>query len=270
MIVTDCGGGTVDVISYQITSLAPFQVIESTVGIGGMCGGAFLNARFEEHDATRLGAWKLSEYQTTKPRSWRIAQDVFEERVKRWFGSTSMTEFEVPLAGMPDDDEAGVEDGCLLLTSAQVSAIFEPVLADVITLVDQQVEALRQGHHSIAVILLVGGFGASAALFKHLKSHYQTELPPPYSARLDAGAANTAITDPDNLSIQVLQPQDGWTACLRGALSRGLDGTIVTARKTRYHYGVKIDQIFDASKHPASSKWYDAFYDGDRARAVMS
>ncbi|TID04775.1 hypothetical protein CH35J_003145 [Colletotrichum higginsianum] len=45
-VVCDAGGGTVDLISYEITSLNPTVVREAIKGDGGLCGGVFLDEAF--------------------------------------------------------------------------------------------------------------------------------------------------------------------------------------------------------------------------------
>lgn len=46
-VLCDAGGGTVDLITYQIQSLTPFlKVVEAATGDGGLCGSTFLNRRF--------------------------------------------------------------------------------------------------------------------------------------------------------------------------------------------------------------------------------
>ena len=55
IIVCDCGGGTVDLISYRIRRLEPLlQVEESGVCNGGKCGGVFINRIFEEEVDKKL------------------------------------------------------------------------------------------------------------------------------------------------------------------------------------------------------------------------
>lgn len=44
-VVCDAGGGTVDLITYKVTKLAPLVVEESVVGSGGLCGSTYLNRR---------------------------------------------------------------------------------------------------------------------------------------------------------------------------------------------------------------------------------
>lgn len=48
-VVCDAGGGTVDLISYEVTSVDRLQVKEVTEGTGGKCGSAMLNMRFRRH-----------------------------------------------------------------------------------------------------------------------------------------------------------------------------------------------------------------------------
>ncbi|KAK2006639.1 actin-like ATPase domain-containing protein [Colletotrichum eremochloae] len=47
-VVCDAGGGTVDLISYQITEVSPVTVKESVKGNGKLCGGIFLDQAFIE------------------------------------------------------------------------------------------------------------------------------------------------------------------------------------------------------------------------------
>lgn len=55
-ILCDAGGGTVDLISYTITSLNPIlKVREAAPGSGGLCGSTFLNRRFGEFLVEKLG-----------------------------------------------------------------------------------------------------------------------------------------------------------------------------------------------------------------------
>lgn len=43
IMILDAGGGTVDLITYVVTQLDPFQVEESGICTGGKCGGVFVN-----------------------------------------------------------------------------------------------------------------------------------------------------------------------------------------------------------------------------------
>jgi actin-like ATPase involved in cell morphogenesis len=55
-VVADCGGGTVDLISYEVISVKPYlEVGERVSGTGGMCGSSFLNRNFEKLVRGRIG-----------------------------------------------------------------------------------------------------------------------------------------------------------------------------------------------------------------------
>lgn len=54
-VVVDCGGGTVDLISYQIMALHPnLEIKECAVGTGGMCGSTYINNNFENFVRSRI------------------------------------------------------------------------------------------------------------------------------------------------------------------------------------------------------------------------
>lgn len=54
-VICDAGGGTVDLISYTITTLKPvLEIKEASPGSGALCGSTFLNQRFEAFLRNRL------------------------------------------------------------------------------------------------------------------------------------------------------------------------------------------------------------------------
>jgi molecular chaperone DnaK (HSP70) len=48
-VVCDAGGGTVDLISYEVSRVDKLEVREVTEGTGGKCGSSMLNMRFRRH-----------------------------------------------------------------------------------------------------------------------------------------------------------------------------------------------------------------------------
>lgn len=54
-MICDAGGGTVDLISYQIGQVDPIAMQEAVEGTGGLCGGVFVDEAFERMCKTRLG-----------------------------------------------------------------------------------------------------------------------------------------------------------------------------------------------------------------------
>ncbi|KAL8397751.1 hypothetical protein RB594_004453 [Gaeumannomyces avenae] len=261
-IVCDGGGGTVDLIAYKIMTLKPLRVEESAVGTGGLCGSAFLNYRFEEHVKGRLGASRFDEMKVKKSKTWQMGLRYFEDYVKRNFSEES-DEFNVPFPGIADDEEAGIDSGFMILTAAQVKDIFEPVVKEVCDLVQGQVDGLRAKGGVVSGIILVGGFGQSDYLYRRLKAHFTSAAPPPYSERPThaAGGSSGQGGGDDTASIEVMQPLYAWTAVVRGAVLRGLEGSMVISRKARYHYGTSYATVYDEDKHSVNERYWSPLWE---------
>jgi actin-like ATPase involved in cell morphogenesis len=80
-IVCDAGGGTVDLISYEIKEVSPLRVEESVRGTGACCGAAFLNVKFEEYVRSKMGASEFQKVCDRKPKAWLAALKSWEEYV---------------------------------------------------------------------------------------------------------------------------------------------------------------------------------------------
>ncbi|KAK6066839.1 hypothetical protein SCUP234_11895 [Seiridium cupressi] len=59
-IICDCGGGTVDIISYMVNENKPLKVSECVEGDGDLCGGVILDQAFGDRLMKHVGkhAWK--------------------------------------------------------------------------------------------------------------------------------------------------------------------------------------------------------------------
>ena len=127
------------------------------------------------------------------------------------------------------------------MSGSQVKQIFDPVVDEVVTLVRGQITATQK---KVKAVLLVGGFGQNAYLRETIR----------------------AAIDPN---IEVMQPPNGWTAVVRGALMKGLSQLVpyeekvkVATRAARKHYGTEIMSKYDSSKHAKAKSWWDD-YDGE-------
>ncbi|KAL4861100.1 hypothetical protein BDV12DRAFT_204359 [Aspergillus spectabilis] len=81
-------------------------------------------------------------------------------------------------------------------------------------------------------ILLVGGFGASDYLFHRLQKA--------------------------NPSMIILQPPNGWSAVVSGAVNNGLEGNKVESRVARRNYGVDYRTTYDPNHHKEDMKNWDS------------
>lgn len=256
-IVCDAGGGTVDLIAYKITQVSPLRVDESAVGTGGLCGSAFLNYRFEDHVKERIGAERYTNMREKKPKTWMMGLRYFEEFVKRNFNEEEHSEVNVPFPGLPDDEEAGLESGFLIMTAEQVKGIFEPVIEQVVELVDGQVQAIKEKQGRVSGIILVGGFGQSNYLYTRLKQHFNSAPPPAYTDT-PKHEDGTAL---QRQNVEVLQPLHAWTAVVRGAVLRGIEGNLVEKRRSRWHYGTSYATVFDEAKHPMADRYWSPLWE---------
>ena len=93
-------------------------------------------------------------YDRLKPKTRNMALKYWDEYVKRNFKDEEPEEEEeisVPLPGVADDEEKRIEGGFLMMRREEVKAIFEPVVSQVIKLVDEQVEGIRRNGGKVAV-----------------------------------------------------------------------------------------------------------------------
>ncbi len=144
------------------------------------------------------------------------------------------------------------------MTAEQIKEIFEPVIKEVTDLVQGQVSSLRAKGEIVSGIVLVGGFGQSDYLYRRLKAHFSSGAPPPYSER--PTHANASLTE-SNVSIEVMQPVYAWTAVVRGAVLRGLEGNMVISRKSRMHYGTSYATVYDEDKHSVSERYWSPLWE---------
>ncbi|KAI7231896.1 actin-like ATPase domain-containing protein [Hortaea werneckii] len=248
-VVVDAGGGTVDLITYSIQGLNPLRLEEVVRGSGGCCGAAFLNLAFEKVVQKKLGNKAFVELRLNKPQTWLTALKCFEETVKVDVSPADDTVFNIPLPGVENNPRAGIEHGFLRMSQRDVGQIFKPVVQQVIELIEGQTNSVYGLGQKVNALILVGGFGRSEFLATCLRTRF-TEREP---------------------AIEVLQPVNAWTAVVRGAVLRGLEGQeLVLSRKARRHYGTSHNEEFDSSIHSNRVKFWDDIRLCWKARHQMS
>lgn len=116
-----------------------------------------------------------------KAKTWNMGLKYFEEFVKRNFDEDEEQEVNIPFPGLPDDEEAGLDSGFMTMNTSQIKDILAPVVKEVITLVEGQVDTIRSRGGIVSGIVLVGGFGQSNYMYKQMKAHFNSAPPPPYT-----------------------------------------------------------------------------------------
>ncbi|KAF9573750.1 hypothetical protein EC968_008152 [Mortierella alpina] len=227
-LICDAGGGTVDLIVFEVVDVNPETGIRSlrevTRGHGASCGSAFLDANME-----KLLREKFQKYPLT-PMGWGTIMDTFVNQTKPIFPGTDPEMYlQVPnIPNLPDanDLDIGLEDGMLkLMVSELHERVFDPVVKDVLDLIEYQ---LQQTH--CEAIFLVGGFGSSRYLFDRVTAKFAT------SGR------------------QVRVPPRAELAVVRGAVTYGLHQGSIISRVARRWYGVDSAMDFVPGVDPEEKK----------------
>ena len=235
VVVCDAGGGTVDLIAYEIMQIAPqLSVVECTAGTGDFCGSTFIDREFDKLFARRMGhhynnVSLLNRQQTVKN---------FEATKAAFRDEPSQPTFYVNVPTVGTLEQCRVYGGNFEVTQEEMRSLFDVVIDQVVNLISAQVSKVSNTSHSVNAILLVGGFGESEYLYKRVHSWAS------------------------QLGIQVIQPRHAATSIVRGAVMKGLEpkdrqAKTEVKRRARRSYGVAGSQVFVAGRHLES----DAFID---------
>ncbi|KAF4865017.1 Heat shock 70 kDa protein 12A [Colletotrichum siamense] len=243
IVVCDAGGGTVDLISYEIISKEPFSVREAVQGDGDLCGGVFLDESFID---------KLKEKVT--PEAWnnvpeaearKVLNNDWENNIKTSFvGEDEDFYFGLPAeCRAPGSSQRGVKrKKNLVFDVYDMKAIFDPIVGRTVALVKKQIDNVirKAGKHPKKVIL-VGGFGRS----DYLRICLQEEI----------GDATEVLQGSGN------RP---WSAISRGAVIQGLTqrnlapglSVKIESRISRMSYGVDYTTQYDPNIHGNENKYW--------------
>ncbi|KAF5628925.1 Hsp70 family heat shock protein [Fusarium sp. NRRL 52700] len=143
-VVCDAGGGTVDLISYEVVSTQPsLDLAEVVPGIGSMSGSLGLNRRFAEAVQNLIGDEEW--FRLKNHDAWPLAERQFDQSIKTAFNGDLEDEYIVnfPGAYLEDDDEERLLRDTWYMSGEAVRDIFEPLIADIIRLVNEQVQGAR-------------------------------------------------------------------------------------------------------------------------------
>ncbi|KAG6241820.1 hypothetical protein E4U24_006000 [Claviceps purpurea] len=234
-VVCDAGGGTVDLISYEVMAVAPqLKVKELVPGTGGMAGSLGLNERFASAVEELVGDHQWLKLKSSK--AWSFAERQFDQEIKKAFNGELEEEYYVnfPMAELWDDKDSNLVSNTWKLTGHELSRIFEPLVADIVKMIEYQVQEVRlkRPERGISGICLVGGFGSSNYLMQRVKQHFP--------------------------QIQVLQPEDAWAAIVKGAVLSKLPGqAAVTSTCATRHYGTKCRTSYDVVRDAGEKTSFD-------------
>ncbi|PGH07169.1 hypothetical protein GX51_01956 [Blastomyces parvus] len=226
ILIVDCGGGTVDLIAYEVEEETPFTVAECTAGSGDSCGSTALNRNFSNILRAKIRKMKLPDGSRTAGRVYAKCIMDFENRIKADFRNNGQ-KWAVDVGIEADFPEAGIEEGYMTFTNEEILQCFEPVVNRILELVRNQIIAIQAQNRTLQNVLVVGGFGASEYLFQQIKLH----VPPQFQSK-------------------VVRPMDSVSAIVKGAVTAGITERVVTSRVARRHYLMATLQPFKEGHHP--------------------
>nr|KMM71950.1 Hsp70-like protein [Coccidioides posadasii RMSCC 3488] len=189
-VLLDAGGGTVDAVTYKVTSTLPLK-LEREAGTpgGALCGSSYLNENFSRLIRDRLaGEYYLIDNGYPVERKIDFILEEFENRVKRTFNPREKRKIEVfmfdglrentekkfrPHEMRVDINSTGKDPTKRWLRlwdlRKDMLSIFNPCLEQISRLMLQQIEQAEAHQVFVTKVLLIGGFAASPALEYHLR-----------------------------------------------------------------------------------------------------
>lgn len=150
ILIVDCGGGTVDLIAYEVEEEHPFSVAECTAGSGDSCGSTTLNRNFSNILRAKIRKMKLPDGSRTAGRVYAKCIMDFENRIKADFRNNGQ-KWAVDVGIESDYPEAGIEEGFMTFTNEEILQCFEPVVNRILELIRNQIIAIQAQNRSLQV-----------------------------------------------------------------------------------------------------------------------
>ncbi|KAF9170545.1 Heat shock 70 kDa protein 12A [Mortierella sp. AD011] len=227
-MICDAGGGTVDLIVYEISMTSQVRHLsEVTKGHGASCGSMFIDLNFGN-----LLIKKFKSQGVEFPKSIiQILVETFAYQLKPQFDGEDDMYLTLPRNDCFDDIEnpqsIGIDGGYMCLDASELKkVVFEPVVGEVLALIQEQLD----GAKNCSAIFMVGGFGSSSYLLQCVKQRF------------------------GNMVKTISAPYKPEMAVVCGAVYAGLNPKKVTTRVSRRCYGVGVNQKFEKGVDPNSFK----------------
>lgn len=150
ILIVDCGGGTVDLIAYEVEEEQPFSVAECTAGSGDSCGSTALNRNFSNILRAKIRKMKLPDGSRTAGKVYAKCIMDFENRIKADFRNNGQ-KWAVDVGIEADFPDAGIEEGYMSFTNEEILQCFEPVVNRILELVRNQIIAIQAQNRSLQV-----------------------------------------------------------------------------------------------------------------------
>lgn len=237
IIIVDAGGGTVDISSYTSVSTGgagKYSFREIAAPFCDFTGSIFVTQAARIHIDAKLKNSRFHE-------DLDHITECFDKSTKLRFKDSAEPAF-VKFGTLRDrDSTCDIRSGQLKLKGTDVATFFEPSIISITKAIDAQIAA---SDRPVSAVFLVGGFAASDWLFQKIQEH----------------------TNP--LGLTLARPDSHVNkAVADGAVSFHLDHA-VTARVSKYNYGVRIYTDFDPLDEEHTRRRTKTFVDCSGARSL--
>ncbi|GJJ71575.1 hypothetical protein EMPS_03925 [Entomortierella parvispora] len=225
-LICDAGGGTVDLIVYDISETAKGRSLsEVTKGHGASCGSMLIDQNFG-----KLLAQKFTEQGASVRNDDDVISNLVEKfafALKPQFNGVDDLYLELPWNSFFEDiefpDAIGIDEDVMRFTAVELKKlVFDPVVEQVLELIQGQLDKAKD----CSAIFMVGGFGSSTYLLERVMQEF--------------GNSIKTISAPNRPEIAVVF----------GAVYAALSPGKVTARATRRCYGVEVNRNFEVGVDP--------------------
>ncbi|KAF9118707.1 Heat shock 70 kDa protein 12A [Mortierella sp. 14UC] len=229
-LICDAGGGTVDLIVYDIHLSSQGQRLsEVTKGHGASCGSIFIDMNFRTLLIQKFGRDWAKFPKGVIPQ----LMETFAYQLKPHFDGIEDQYLALPRSDcfdyLENPEAIGIDGGYMRLKASELKkTVFEPVVGKVLNLIQEQLAAAKE----CSAIFMVGGFGASNYLLDRVKQEF-------------SGMVKT-----------IAVPYKPEVAVVCGAVYVGLNPKMVTARVSRRCYGVSAMDKFQEDVDPIALKVY--------------
>ncbi|KIW19328.1 hypothetical protein PV08_03622 [Exophiala spinifera] len=243
LLIIDAGGGTADFTACTLTRTNPPRYKEAVRPDGVSNGSCFLNRRFRDLLSSRFENATIVD--NGVPLESIIEAKVIEfETLKRNIDVLDQgLTFEVYVPGLQNDmvESRSRPNYMFIKRSDLYRYVFSDSLHDVAGMMKDQLNAAREKGVNVQTVVLIGGFGQSPSLYKHLKKVLNRER---------------------NLlgrEIELLRPELVESAVARGAVLRALRKQDGPERISRWSYGLLLNLPYDENNayHRRSHTWRD-------------
>lgn len=229
-LVLDCGGGTVDAVTYTLTQREPVRLKEEVTPEGRSCGSSFLNQGFQQLLKRRLAKATITGTESSLDQIIAAQVQEFESR-KRSMNLVTDRNSVTPvyIQGLQVDPSIDIHRRNYLDISRtdMIEEVFKPCLDGVEELMLEQLRQAAAKNLNVQTVILIGGFAGSPTLRGHLGIILRKER---------------------NLmrqKIQLLPSRCVDSAVARGGILRALRKEDGPERISRSSYGLVVDVPYD-------------------------